>query len=224
MLETRAVVTLCIDAVAQPAGLAQTRAALSAQTLAEFKAIILVDAETQTSAEDPSDQEDARFVYLYRDARQNIASLIEAWTLGLQTGRFVTFRQLPGWDRPAWCFLLPPGWRSLVGKSLPEIAAFQWAETNRIVLSDLQALGRERWCPISYSDLVADPGATLERLCQFSGVEAPPVPGGGRLPLSRTTLTPPDPDKWKKHAAALESLGPVLDETEAMIARAVSAD
>ncbi len=144
--------------------------------------------------------------------------------MGLKTGRFVTFQQLPGWDRPAWCFLLPPGWRSMTGKSLAEIAAFQWAETNRVVLDDLQGLSRERWCAVSYSDLVKDPGATIERLCQFSGVEAPPIPGEGRLPLSRTTLTPPDPDKWKKHAEVLDPLGPMLDEAEAMIARAVSAD
>ena len=38
----------------------------------------------------------ARFVYLRRDANQTVSSLIEAWTLGLQTGRFVTFRDLPG--------------------------------------------------------------------------------------------------------------------------------
>ncbi|MDJ0759010.1 MAG: sulfotransferase [Woeseiaceae bacterium] len=167
---------------------------------------------------------DARFVYLYRDARQNVASLIEAWTLGLQTGRFVTFSQLPGWDRPAWCFLLPPGWRSLVGKSLPEIAAFQWAETNRIVLDDLQALDRDRWCAVSYTELVEDPGATFERVCRFSGVDTPQFPAGGSLPLSRTTLTAPDPDKWRRHATELDALATLLDETEAMIASAVSAD
>jgi hypothetical protein len=48
---------------------------------------------------------DARFVYLHRDPGPAVASLIEAWTLGLQSGRFKTFQQLPDWDRPGWCFL-----------------------------------------------------------------------------------------------------------------------
>ena len=165
---------------------------------------------------------DAQFIYLYRDARQNVASLIEAWTVGLQTGRFVTFRNLPGWDRSAWCFLLPPGWRSMIGKSVAEIAAFQWAETNRIVLEDLKALGRDRWCAISYDELVTNPGAAIRRLAEFSGVEAPRFPVGGSLPLSRTTLTPPNPDKWRQHASAIATVSPVLDQAEAMIAAAVS--
>lgn len=167
---------------------------------------------------------DARFVFLYRDARQNVASLIEAWTVGLNTGRFVTFRDLPGWDRLAWCFLLPPGWRSMIGKSLPEIAAFQWSETNRIVLEDLRALPRERWCALNYDELVSDPGGALQTVCAFAGVQAPDVPTGGGLPLSRTTLTPPDREKWRRHADALAALEPALRETEALIDAAVSAD
>lgn len=167
---------------------------------------------------------DARFVFLHRDARQNVASLIEAWTVGLQTGRFVTFRDLPGWDRPGWCFLLPPGWRSLVGKSLAEIAAFQWCETNRIVLDDLGALPRDRWCALSYDALVSDPAAAMQKICAFAGVTAPAVPADGELPLSRTTLTPPDNNKWRRHAKALAELEPALRETEAVIAAAVSAE
>ena len=69
----------------------------------------------------------AKFILLHREPRANVASLVEAWKVGLQSGRFVTFLDLPGWDRAAWCFLLPPGWRSMIGKSLVEIAAFQWS-------------------------------------------------------------------------------------------------
>ena len=166
---------------------------------------------------------DARFVFLYRDARQNVASLIEAWSVGLQTGRFVTFRDLPGWDRPAWCFLLPPGWRSMIGRSLADVAAFQWSETNRILLDDLAALPRERWCAVSYDELVSDPGAAIRQISAFAGVQAPDIPAGD-LPLSRTTLTPPDSNKWRRHADTLAALEPVLRETEGLIDAAVSAD
>lgn len=155
---------------------------------------------------------DARFVFLHRDPRACIASLVEAWTVGLQTGRFVTFRDLPDWDRSAWCFLLPPGWRNMKGKTLPEIAAFQWSQSNRIVLDELQSLPRDRWTAVSYEALVDDPGAAQVQLCRFIDPEMQPVPVDGRtLPLSRTTLSPPHPDKWKKHRADIEALLPSLE-------------
>lgn len=146
-----------------------------------------------------------RFVFLHRDPRRNIASIIEAWAAGLDTGRFVTFRDLPGWDRPGWCFLLPPGWRGLAGKSLADIAAFQWSAANTIVLDELQRLDAERWTTVSYEQLLQDPTATLTALARFAGLSGPagevPVES---MPLSRTTLSPPHPDKWKRHEADIE--------------------
>ena len=149
----------------------------------------------------------ARFVYLTRAPQQNIASIFEAWKVGLSTGRFVTFRGLPGWDREAWCFLLPPGWRELRGRSLAEIASFQWAAGNRIIMDELQGLAPERWTTVSYEALTAEPPATLARLAEFAGVERPRIDlAPSDLPLSRTTLTPPDPDKWRRHEAELDEL------------------
>jgi hypothetical protein len=162
---------------------------------------------------------DARFVLLHRDAKACIASLVEAWTLGLRTGRFVTFRDLPKWDRPAWCFLLPSGWRSMIGKSLAEIAAFQWSQSNRILADELRSLPRDRWKVISYEDLVHDPAAVQMQLCQFIDPAIQPTPiGAGMLPLSRTTLSPPHPDKWKKHRAEIEALMPSLQSTIRLLA------
>ena len=147
----------------------------------------------------------ARFVFLHREPRQNIASIIEAWTVGLQTGRFVTFKDLPGWDRGGWCFLLPPGWREMVGKSLAEIAAFQWSAANGIVLDELECLDASRWTSVSYEQLLADPAAALNALADFTGVSGPAsAVSAESMPLSRTTLSPPHPDKWKRHEADIE--------------------
>lgn len=162
----------------------------------------------------------ARFVFLHRDPRQTIASLIEAWTLGLQTGRFVTFPSLPGWDRPAWCFLLPQGWRKMRGRSLAEIAAFQWSASNTVIMEGLAPLPAERWTTLTYRAFIADPGKSLTGLSRFAGIEAADVQlNGGALPLSRTTLTPPHPDKWKKYEHELEALWPDLSETAGKIER-----
>jgi hypothetical protein len=47
----------------------------------------------------------AQFVYLHRDIRQTLSSMIEAW----QSGRFRTYPHLPGWTGPSWSLLLVRG-------------------------------------------------------------------------------------------------------------------
>jgi hypothetical protein len=155
---------------------------------------------------------EARFIFLHRDPRENIASIIEAWGHGLQSGRFVTFRDLPGWDRPAWCFLLPPGWREMTGKPLAEIAAFQWRASNDTIIDDLARLPRARRMAVAYRELVADPQRTVKKLCRFAGVSDDVAPGQ-QLPLSRTVLTPPHPEKWRRHAAEIDRLMPSMSGT-----------
>lgn len=161
----------------------------------------------------------AKFILLYREPRANVASLVEAWKLGLETGRFVTFQGLPGWDRAAWCFLLPPGWRSMIGKSLVEIAAFQWMASNNIVLDRLALLARERWTAASYEELVADPSGVRARLCRFinPNLRSDPI-AQGSLPISRTTLAPPHPDKWKIYESEIAPLLPSLEVVSRRIA------
>lgn len=76
---------------------------------------------------------DATFVYLYRDARQSIASMIEAWL----SGRFRTYPRLPGWTGRPWSLLLVPGWQQLVGQPLERVIAQQWATTTELLVGDL---------------------------------------------------------------------------------------
>jgi len=163
----------------------------------------------------------AKFILLNREPRANVASLVEAWKVGLQSGRFVTYWDLPGWDRAAWCFLLPPDWRSMIGRSLVEIAAFQWSASNSIMLDHLAALPAERWTVVSYEWLIRDPGGVREHLCRFISpdlrCDKAPV---GAMPLSRTTLSPPHPDKWKKYQQELAALWPQLDSIDRRIAEA----
>ncbi|RLA30089.1 MAG: zinc chelation protein SecC [Gammaproteobacteria bacterium] len=168
---------------------------------------------------------DARFVYLHREPGPAVASLIEAWTLGLQSGRFKTFQELPDWDRPGWCFLLPPGWREMRGKSLAEIAAFQWSASNRIIIEELASLPVDRWTSVTYEALVADPQMVLTDICRFAKID----PGqlhvrSGELLLSRTTITPPSADKWRKYETEIERLYPSLAVSARLIERFCSAN
>lgn len=142
---------------------------------------------------------DAFFIYLYRDERATMSSMLEAW----RSGRFTTYPELPGWEGLPWSLLLVPGWRELRGKPLAEIVARQWETATRLLLDDLEALPKESWCVTSYDRLIAEPREEITRLCNFVGVRWDrelTVP----LPQSRTTLTPPDPDKWRVNADALE--------------------
>ena len=86
--------------------------------------------------------------------------------------------------------------------ALHEIVAQQWATATDILLDDLDTLAPDAWCIASYDRLVADARSEIERICAFVDVgwdralDAP-------LPLSRTTLTSPNPEKWRKNAAEL---------------------
>lgn len=141
---------------------------------------------------------DSRFVYLYRDPRETVSSMLDAW----RSGRFVTYPRLPGWHGPPWSLLLTPGWRDLNGRALADVVTAQWSTATTVLLDDLEALDPERWCVASYGRLVADPQAEMERLCAFAALEWD-VEVGTDLPLSRHTLDAPQPDKWRRNADEL---------------------
>ena len=154
---------------------------------------------------------DALFIYLYRDPRESLSSMIAAW----ESGRFVTYPNLPEWEGKPWSLVLTPEWRSLKGKELPEIVAKQWTMASEILLSDLDKLPAERWAVVGYHNLIAEPQKEIARLCEFAGIEWDKELSKD-LPLSSHTLTPPRPDKWKQHAAELEN---VLPATAGVAAR-----
>ncbi len=164
---------------------------------------------------------DAHFIYLYRDPRENISSLIEGWERGAKTGQFVTFRNLPDWPIGYWCFLLPPNWQAKKNKSLAEIAAFQWQACNEIIMDDLAALDTNQWSAVSYHDLINNPQAQLNKLCQFCHAktgEYLDTRAAGNLPLSASTVTPPLKDKWKRHEHEIMNQMPNLQQTVDRIA------
>ena len=145
---------------------------------------------------------DAQFIFLWRDPRESLSSIIEAW----RSGRWKTYNGLPGFDGP-WSLLLPPGWQSMNGRPLEEIAAFQWEAANRIALDDLSALPPQRWISVSYADLIADPPRTMGRLCAFAQLNPDARLSArlaGPLPPSRFTQTPPEPGKWRRNSVLIE--------------------
>jgi hypothetical protein len=149
----------------------------------------------------------ARFLFLHRDPRQNVSSILEAW----RRDGFVNIPALPGWPHGAWHFLLPEGWRDLRDASLLDVASFQWNAANEQALDDLEVLPRDRWIDIDYAELVLSPQAVVRRVCDFVGV---PMDGSLQaalarpLPVAATAISPPSPIKWRSnrefHESALE--------------------
>lgn len=160
---------------------------------------------------------DARFVYLYRDPRETMSSMIEAWL----SGRFITYPALPGWPNLPWSLLLVPGWRKLAALSLPEIVAHQWAETTDILLDDLATMPDERVRAISYADFIASPQAVVAELCASLDI-AWDRPLAQSLPLSPTVVSIPRTEKWRRNEAAIEKLAPIVADADARARRALA--
>lgn len=159
---------------------------------------------------------DAQFIYLYRDPKQVISSMIDAW----QSSRFCTYPDLPGWQGLPWSLLLIPGWRGLIGKPLHHVVAHQWATTTRILLDELTAQDRDIVVKIRYETLLANPQDELNRICRDCGISE--IQNLSGFPLSQHTLTPPDPDKWKHNEQLIEEIWPIVAEQVARAERYIS--
>ena len=158
---------------------------------------------------------DAQFVFLHREPRANLSSMMQAW----RAKGWVTYRQLPGWPGP-WSLLLPPGYERLQGRPLEEIVAFQWRVANETILDDLADLPRERWTSLRYEDFVGDPRSAIVKLLDFAGLAMDPRLEdylSRPLPLSKHTQTKPDPDKWKQNTTEIERVMPAISAVHARL-------
>lgn len=148
---------------------------------------------------------DAKFIYLYRDPRQTLASMMRGW----ESGRFRTYPRLPDWTGPSWSFLLVPGWESLRNLPGPQIVARQWAITTTILVRDLEELPPDQVRVIDYDEFLAGPQKTIERLASSLDLgwdrELPAT-----LPPSRMTLTAPRQDKWRSLESEIEAVRPLF--------------
>lgn len=153
---------------------------------------------------------DALFVYLYRDVRETLFSMGQAW----QSGAFRTYSDLPGWSGPPWSLLLVPGWEELTGLPLPEIVARQWAITTEHLLADLARLDPDRLSVVDYGEFLASPQRQVESLARKLGL-AWDRRLGRQLPLSKTTVSAPRPDKWRAIEPLLPKLWPIVAEADA---------
>jgi Sulfotransferase family len=155
---------------------------------------------------------DARYVFLKRDGRENINSLINAW----RSKRYRTYElpephSIPGVDPRWWKFVLYPNWRD--DKQLEVVCANQWIASNSYALSALEAIDPNRWTHVRYEDLITRPEREVERLLKFCDLDYDPTVRARAAAVKTTPInvvTPPEPGKWRREnpneIAAIEQL------------------
>jgi len=145
---------------------------------------------------------DARFVFLTRDGRDNVNSLINAW----RSPRYRTYKlpkrhAIPGVDPEWWKFVLYPGWQDDTKGPLERVCARQWVASNASVLDAEAASQPERWTRIRYEDLVDAPRAEVERVLRVLDLPPEDAVLAKAEALDRTPInvvTPPEKGKWRR--------------------------
>jgi len=163
---------------------------------------------------------DASFVYIWRDGRAVVSSLMTGWRT---EGKFGHGTRLPvplsveGYSGREWRFLVPPGWEEYTsGHTLAEVCAFQWIEANRAVLRAKERIGTDRWVDVRYEDVLGSPVDVTRRIFAGIGCELDDevVRWASEIDthVSRTAVSTPSRDKWRKeHPEEIESILPMIE-------------
>ena len=165
---------------------------------------------------------DAKFIFISREGKTNVSSLIEGWRRNagrVKHKRFPRLNQdftINNFEFAKWEYVLPPGWRELNGKSLEEICAHQWIQSNKYALDSLEKIESDRVMKIRYEDLCENPATVIKSITDFVEIpfdgkiketaEQPPV-------VSTGLFEKPNPDKWKKNQEAIERVLPSMQAT-----------
>ena len=159
---------------------------------------------------------EARYVFLKRDGRENVNSLINAW----RGGRYRTYRlpephRIPGTDPDWWKFVLYPGWSDDTSGPLEVVCAKQWIASSEHLLAAEETIDPSRWMEVSYEDFTADPVGETERIAKFVDVDFDPdVRGAAEAARTRpvNVVTPPRPGKWRtENPNEIEAIAPLIE-------------
>jgi hypothetical protein len=147
----------------------------------------------------------AWFIHVKRDGRATVSSIMTGWRT---ESRFESGERLPlalsidGFEGTTWRFLLPPGWEAYAtGRSLEEVAAFQWIAANEAILEARKDLDASRWVEVKYEALVGAPTQTVGSLLERVGLPREEAVLTWTRDLQRhitvSAVTPPRQDKWR---------------------------
>jgi hypothetical protein len=108
----------------------------------------------------------AKFVFIQRDGRDNISSMMDGWRYGRTDGDFHLSKFFGPFPEPVaindgefddWAFFLAPDWQEYNHASLEEVCAFQWLSANRLALAAKQFIPSDQWIHLRYEDIFKKP-------------------------------------------------------------------
>lgn len=166
----------------------------------------------------------AKFVFIQRDGRDNISSMIDGWRLGRTDGGFGLEKffgpspapvAINGGEFREWHFFLPPAWRDYNHASLEEVCAFQWMSANRLALDAARSLPAEQWIRVRYEDIFERPVEMFQDVFRRLGV---PFDARMRVHCAGLAGRPtsivkgtPKKQKWKEsNPTAIEHILPTI--------------
>jgi hypothetical protein len=110
----------------------------------------------------------AIFLYVKRDGRDNINSLIHGWGRPDEYGNWSHSLpanvQIENGKYTRWCFFLFPQWRSFLNASIEEVCAEQWIKANEAVISAKPLIPSSQLVEMFYEDILRDPVETFQRV------------------------------------------------------------
>ena len=161
---------------------------------------------------------DARYVFLHRDGRDNINSLINAW----RTPRYRTYElpephSIPDVDPEWWKFTLYPGWQEDRRGPLEVVCAKQWKLSYDHALDAFEDVPEDRWLSVRYEQLVEAPEDEVGRILTFLGLPYD-AEVRNKAAAARTkpvnVVTPPERGKWRReNPTEIASILPLITPT-----------
>ncbi|MFL5341522.1 MAG: sulfotransferase family protein [Gemmataceae bacterium] len=158
---------------------------------------------------------DACFIVLLRGAQATISSMMEGWG---EPKRFVNREAQPYINAAdstitQWCYAAPPGWRAMPSRPLVEVSAWSWRQHVETAENDLRQVPQEQRLVVKYEELMADLTGVARRVAEFCHLEWCSEVSAfiDNKPLSRTTVSAPQPDKWRRlHGREIERILPSI--------------
>ncbi len=165
---------------------------------------------------------DAYYIFIKRDGRDTINSLINAW----RGKRYRTYElpdphSIPGTDPKWWKFVLYPGWRDDAAGPLETVAAKQWLVPSEHLLKAQEQIPHKRWMELPYEDFVADPVGETERMAKWLDIDFSSDLRTAAEAVRTTpvnTVTPPEAGKWRKeNPAEIKAILPLIAPMQARL-------
>lgn len=120
---------------------------------------------------------DAKFIYLTRDANENINSLISAWChkskFKYPYRKYLGELKLKDCDSKVWKFYIPKDFNiaNYQNKEIASICAEQWLSAHKAALAAFENMDSSRFIKLKFEDLLSRPKTVIKELCSFAKIK-----------------------------------------------------